>query len=32
MRYWVSVSTSSFGTGTPKLSIMRITVCQPSGV
>ena len=32
MRYWVTVSTSSFGTGTSKLSIMRITVRQPSGV
>src|SRR5262249_33563499 len=32
MRYWVSVSTSSLGMGTSKLSIMRMTVCQPSGV
>ncbi len=32
IRYCVSGSTSSLGTGTSKLSIMRMTVCQPSGV
>src|SRR5262249_107213 len=32
IKYCVSGSISSLGTGTPKLSIMRITVRQPSGV